>query len=339
MGQKKPKYPLNQCALYKCKSKKRLEQILAIETGDLKKIGTVIRYHTFYIDKKDTNEKRHITAPNPKIKQIQSRVLRLIQRVDRPEWLISGEKGKCYIDNGRYHLGSSYVLTMDIKSFYDNCKREYVYTFFRTKMLNEPDIAEILTDIVTFQGGIPTGCPTSQLIAYYAYEDMFKAIQECAAQFGCRFTLYVDDMTFSSQTPFDANRLKREVDLILRKYEHRAKASKSRYYGKEKDKPITGTIVTGKHTLDIPNRLQQQVFENFQATKNLNPAVATEDDEKRVLKLVGQIQAARNIDGNRFPEIKRITSRVQSGMASVKNKKPKHKSSNYKKEKIKLSSN
>ena len=146
-------------------------------------------------------------------------------------------------------------------------------------------------------------------------------------------------MTYSSQTPFDANRLKREVDLILRRYEHRAKASKSRYYGKEKDKPITGTIVTGKHTLDIPNRLQQQVFENFQATKNLNPAVATEDDEKRVLKLVGQIQAARNIDGNRFPEIKRITSRVQSGMASVKNKKTKHKSSNYKKEKIKLSSN
>lgn len=45
-------------------------------------------------------------------------------------------------------------------------------------MLNSPDVAKILTDIVTYNGGIPTGCPTSQLIAYYAYEDMFANIKK-----------------------------------------------------------------------------------------------------------------------------------------------------------------
>ena len=54
----------------------------------------------------------------------------LIQKVERPEWLVSGEKGKCYIDNGKKHIHSNYFLTMDIKKFYDNCEREYVFLFF-----------------------------------------------------------------------------------------------------------------------------------------------------------------------------------------------------------------
>ena len=45
--------------------------------------------------------------------------------------LISGEKGKCYIDNGKSHLNSNYFLTMDIKKFYDNCFREYVFFSLR----------------------------------------------------------------------------------------------------------------------------------------------------------------------------------------------------------------
>lgn len=54
-------------------------------------------------------------------------------------------------------------------------------------MQTSPDVAKILTDIVTYNGGIPTGCPTSQLIAFYAYEDMFKQIQQCAESYGCIF--------------------------------------------------------------------------------------------------------------------------------------------------------
>ena len=110
-------------------------------------------------------------------KQVQRRILRLIQFVERPEWVIAGTKEKSYIDNGKFHLKSNYALMVDIKKFYDNCQREYVYRFFRNRLLNSPDVAEILTNIVTYEGGIPTGCPTSQLLAYYAYEDMFTKIK------------------------------------------------------------------------------------------------------------------------------------------------------------------
>lgn len=125
-------------------------------------------------------EKRNITAPDRRIKEIQTRILQLLQKVERPEWLISGEKGKCYIDNGKKHIHSNYFLTMDIKKFYDNCEREYVFRFFRDRLLMAGDLAGLCTDIVTYEGGIPTGCPTSQLLAFYAYENMFNEISEVA---------------------------------------------------------------------------------------------------------------------------------------------------------------
>lgn len=236
------KYPLNQCALYKCNSKRKLEKTLTIEPGQLKLIDSVIKYSHFEIDKKDSTEKRQITAPKYTLKQVQRRILRLIQFIERPEWVIAGTKEKSYIDNGKFHLKSNYALMVDIKKFYDNCQREYVYRFFRDRLLNSPDVAEILTDIVTFEGGIPTGCPTSQLLAYYAYEDMFTKIKQIADDHGCLFSLYVDDMTFSSESPFNANSLKRDVDLVLRRYAHKPKYKKIKYYSKNDPKPITGIL-------------------------------------------------------------------------------------------------
>lgn len=109
------KYDITQCALYKCRTKKRLEYLLCLDLGGLKMIDSIIGYHKFEIDKKHSEEKRERTAPDKTLKAIQRRILYLLHRVIRPEWLISEEKQKCYIDNGKAHLNGKYVLTIIIK--------------------------------------------------------------------------------------------------------------------------------------------------------------------------------------------------------------------------------
>lgn len=320
---KAKKYPLNQCALYKCNSKRKLEKTLTIEQGQLKLIDSVIKYSHFEIDKKDSAEKRQITAPKYTLKQIQRRILRLIQFIERPEWVIAGTKEKSYIDNGKFHLKSNYALMVDIKKFYDNCKREYVYRFFRNKMLNSPDVAKILTDIVTYNGGIPTGCPTSQLIAYYAYEDMFANIKKFADKHGCLFSIYVDDMTFSSQKPFNKDVLKREIDIELRRYQHKPKYEKVKYYSKNDPKPITGTIITKDNTLVVPNKLQEKVYKGFQDVKKLDNNDNSEEAIKKISTLQGRIQASQNIEGpSKFPEIERITKQISKEHSSLESVNP-----------------
>lgn len=306
------KYDITQCALYKCRTRKRLEYLLRLDPGGLKMIDGIIGYHKFEIDKKHSDEKREITAPDKTLKAIQRRILYLLQRVIRPEWLISGEKQKCYIDNGKAHLNGKYVLTIDIKKFYDNCTREPVYQFFVQKLKTSPDVAEILTNIITYNGGIPTGCPTSQIMAFYAYSDMFSEIFDLAKQHGCKFTLYVDDMTFSSKEPFSPHQLSQMIDRVLRKYGHKPKYPKVKYYGPSDYKPITGTVVTPEYSLAVPNGLQKTIYDAFQTVKPLiGVETCSEEDARQILSLKGQIQAACNIEDGKFPEIRRLTNQIK----------------------------
>lgn len=310
MNRKRKKYPINQCLLYKCQSKRKLEKALVIKTGDLKLIDDAIRYHAFDIEKKETAEKRHIDAPAYTLKLIQARILQLIQCIERPNWLISGQKGKSYISNGEMHKDGNYCLTVDIKKFYDSCRREYVFRFFKDKMKTSSDVAAILTKIVTYKNGIPTGCPTSQLIAYYAYEDMFSEIKTTAELCGCKFTLYVDDMTFSSINPFDVKYLRREVDRILRRYGHKPKYKKVHYYSKNDNKPITGTILKPDHRLEIPNKLQKNIYDGFQEVKNTDPTNVDLDQLKRIRTLRGRIIAANTIQADRFIQMSCFIAKI-----------------------------
>ncbi len=309
MGKEFKRYDITQCALYKCKSPYLLKNRLQIKDEEYSSIASFIKYHSFQIDKKDGVEKRSITAPDKRIKEMQTRILQLLQKVERPDWLISGEKGKCYVDNGKMHINSNYFLTIDIKKFYDNCKREYVYSFFKKRMKMAGDIAGICTDIVTYEGGIPTGCPTSQLLAFYAYEDMFIEIQEIAEKYGCIYTVYVDDMTFSSDKPFLVNKMIREIDCVLRKYGHKPKYKKVKYYSHGQYVPITGTIVTGQHELKVPNRLQKRVYDDFQEIKKYQGTLG-EEEQRKLNSLKGRIQASENIEKGKFPEIKRLTNMI-----------------------------
>lgn len=298
------RYNINQCALYKCHKKSKLFELLHVEKLDTKKL---VHYRISYILKPKTGEKRLIYIPTDDLKNIQRRLLFLIQHIERPKWLYSGEIGKYYLDNGKEHLYNPYVLTIDIKKFYENCHRNYVYLFFINKMKTSPDVAKILTDITTFNKKIPTGSPTSQLIAFHAYEDMFYEINNLAKSHNCKFTLYVDDMTFSSSHPFNPKKLTYEIKTILHKYKHGLSNKKVKYYSKNMAKDITGLILTKNNQVAIPNRLQRKIYDNFSKIKNYEKMTVY---DKKIIEsintLKGQLQAAKNIKPNVFPKITRI---------------------------------
>lgn len=172
------------------------------------------------------------------------------------------------------------------------------------------DIAGICTDIVTYEGGIPTGCPTSQLLAFYAYENMFIEIKAVSEKYGCIYTVYVDDMTFSSINPFPEKKMVCENDCILRKYGHKPKYKKVKYYTQGRYVPITGTVVTSRHELKVPNKLQKRVYDDFQEVKKYQGMSLSDAQQKKINSLRGRIQASENIENGKFPEIKRLTNMI-----------------------------
>ena len=137
---------------------------------------------------------------------------------------------------------------------------------------------------------------------------MFNEIYEVAYKYGCIYTVYVDDMTFSSKDTFDVKKMKSEIDQKLRKYGHKPKYKKVKYYSHGQYVPITGTIVTGNHELKVPNRLQKRVYDDFQEIKSFEGRKLTSEEQIKINSLKGRVQASENIEPGKFPEIKRLTN-------------------------------
>ena len=285
---KSKKYDLHQCALYKCKSKKRLAEILLVDLNCIKNSKDFIKYHSFCSTSKDNNKERLINAPQPFLKKIQKRLLELLRPINRPEWVMFGEQCKSYVKNAAAHQYSPYCVTMDIKGFYDHCHRDAVYRFCVDKLKTAPDVADILTNFMTWEQRIPTGSPVSQLLAYHAYEDMFCEINDYANSIEARFTLYVDDMTISSQNTFDPKKITAKVGDILRSYGHALSKNKTKYYSNDDFKLITGVAISPAHQLLIPNKLRFKIHNEVMRINSTKHSVNTS-------RLNGQLQAARAI--------------------------------------------
>lgn len=306
---KETRYPFDQCALYKCTTKRSLYEYLKVDSFEMHAILKTMHYNEFTRPKKNSDELRTITAPSKALKGIQRRILSLLQRVKRPEWLMSGELGKNYITNVEFHRGNDYCLTIDISKFYDNCTREYVYCFFKNKLKCNSDVAKILTDLSTYQDGIPTGTPVSQMLAYYAYEDMFVEIYDFATLNGLKFSLYVDDMTFSSENNFNSRRVTYKIKKILNRYGHTLKTKKTHYYSKHNSKLVTGVIITSNKLLSTPNSRRKKIIDEVNTINDEN------FDEKKALSLLGKVSAARQIEPNIFPSIK---NNVEKKLAQIR---------------------
>lgn len=299
----KTSIPLNQCALYKCKSKKRLAELLNLEAVDLASVQDWIVYKKKLEPKSTEGEYRTIYAPGTKLKKVQSRIKVLLERIEKPEWVFSGAKGKCHVDNGAYHAGCRYFILADIASFYSGCTRDAVYRFFLNDLKTSPDVACKLADLTTVSDGgkcfIPTGSPASQLIAYFAYKEMFDELKRCADRYGCRFSLYVDDLTVSSERPMsNPKSIMDQMARTLRAYGHKMKREKTRYRGAHKDKVVTGVGVGRNGAICVPNKLGYGVI------RGMEEVLSGELTELE--STMGRIGAARQIRPGVFPEVQRI---------------------------------
>lgn len=178
------------CPLYGIQSKKMLKYVLRIKNGDLLRQDCVVSMISPYIDK--TKKPRLIEPPQAELKTVQKRMKTLLGKIQVPDNVFSGIKGKSYSDNARLHLGKSKrnLYKIDLTAFFPSISRETVYRFFFEDLCCSPDVAEILTNLTTvdlkklnqsnllevydflankgvkYYNHLISGAPTSQILSY-----------------------------------------------------------------------------------------------------------------------------------------------------------------------------
>lgn len=227
---------------------------------------------------------------------IQANLFKFLNRVERPDWVKSGRKGESYITNAEAHVNSLYGMKSDISDFYGSVTyRRIRHTFFNGFRMS-PDIAEILTILVTHYRRIPTGAAASMLMAYFAYEEMFQKIHEISEKNDIVFTLYVDDLSFSANTPIGMDFFYQVRDIV-QSYGFVLKWKKTKFYGFRKYKEFTGVGISAEGRLVVPNRHRKEIIDGYR--ESLSDCY----DENKIQSLRGKVNAARQIEPQIFPQI------------------------------------
>ena len=243
------------CPLYGIQSKKMLKYILHIKNGDLLRQDCVVSMISPYIDK--TKKSRLIESPQAELKTVQKRMKTLLGKIQEPDNVFSGIKGRSYSDNARLHLGKSKrnLYKIDLTAFFPSISRETVYRFFFEDLCCSPDVAEILTNLATVDlkklnqssllevydfltnkgvkcyNHLISGAPTSQILSYLVNHKMFDELQSLSDKNNVTMTVYVDDVVFSSEHKISSGSRKSVLSLI-QKYNYQVSRKKVKGYSK-----------------------------------------------------------------------------------------------------------
>lgn len=165
-------------------------------------------YHEFKIKSKN-GKVRDIVAPNEDLKvELQSlnSVFQYIFDKINIDFQVAYKKGKNILDNANIHKDKKFVYNVDLKDFYPSCKRDLVEKqlnfFFKNSFNGEVTQSEFM-DIVLHNGALFIGSPISGTLANVIISKAANYIKNIATKFGMEFSVYADDMTFSSDRYID----------------------------------------------------------------------------------------------------------------------------------------
>ena len=136
----------------------------------------------------------------PVLKAVQIRIKeRLLQRVVFPTYLHGSLRGCSPRTNAKMHVRAKITFAEDITQFFPSASQTLVRrTWLRFFGFSE-DVADLLTDLTTLNGGLPQGAVTSSYLANLIFWDYEPCLVKTLASRGLTYSRYVDDVTVSSR--------------------------------------------------------------------------------------------------------------------------------------------
>lgn len=244
------------CFLYGLLSTRKLKELLHIRRNVYCKSSFINPKINVYIDKNN----RIIEAPDADIKAIQRIIAKALSRIAYPSFIFSGIKERGYRKIETLHRDFPNTLCIDIRKFFYNIPRDAVYFFFKKELLNSPDVSEILTNLLCVDlaaknycgsetikslirqqqikpNHLIAGAPTSTNLSYLVNRSMFEELNRLAEESHCLFSLYVDDLIFSSDQSISEAFIENVVH-ILNKYHYSIATEKTRLFRSGEKKKI-----------------------------------------------------------------------------------------------------
>ncbi|MDX8289111.1 reverse transcriptase domain-containing protein [Metabacillus indicus] len=213
-------------------------------------------YKQFTIPKKVKGE-RQILAPIKSLKILQQKLNYIFSLHYTPRFTTHGfAENRNVVTNAKMHLRKKNVLNFDLEDFFLSINFGRVRGVLINHFDMSEDVATVIANICCYNNQLPQGAPTSPILSNMVCYSMDKAMQSVAKQFGCTYTRYADDITFSTtKNTFPkalAYRLENRYLLgdkiveILNDSSFKVNENKTRLLDKKQRMEVTGITVSEK---------------------------------------------------------------------------------------------
>ncbi len=306
MKKDRKRYPINQSPLYKIKSIDSLAKVLNCDLNTLNRI--VLRGSlNYFFTHLDGTSNRELNVPKSQLKRLHIRLNNLLSRIRTPDYLNSGIKGRSHIKNASDHLSDSALVKTDIKSFYRSTTEVIVRKGFSKVFLCTKEVSEMLAKICCVNGHLPTGSPISQSVAFFVNLGMFNHIYGYSKSRDIKFSLYVDDLTFSGK------RIPKNFLSYISNYVKKSKGygcHKFRTYRSSTPKIVTGVVIDNG-VLKVKNSHREKIKSLLNKYDQIVENNNFDDKYTRnyFQKLIGSLFSAGQINGRYYQLGKDIVTR------------------------------
>lgn len=191
-------------SLYPLHSWRQLERVSGLTRVEIRTAAATANdaYLEWQVPKPGNSGKiRHIEAPDSRLMYVLRRIDRdLMRTVTLPESMLGGVRGKSIIDNAHRHANCRELLTIDVKDYFPSLTTHAVRRAVKRVFGAADDIADALAALMTRNGHVPQGAPTSTSIANLCMLPVEARLAEIGQGHGLTHSIWVDDIAFSGRS-------------------------------------------------------------------------------------------------------------------------------------------
>lgn len=251
-------------------SVKQLQYLIVMAWKDRKLYGKPLGcsfddYYTTYLLPKKSGGNRTITAPSKMLKSLQKTILKFLLRdVQLTDCVHGFRSGHSTLTNALPHVGKDLVINLDIKNFFPNVKFEQIHRALRRELGEKLSSGSIrfLAEVCSYKGSLPTGAPTSPVVANIILTPLDKSLLSVCNRYGISYSRYADDLTFSGSS--DVKKIIPFVKKCLSGFGLEIESKKLNLYRRGRRQVVTGIVVNDK--VNLPRKIRRQLRAAVHAT-------------------------------------------------------------------------
>ena len=222
------------------------------------------------------------------------------------------------LNSARIHSGKKWILKMDIKSFYDSVPSYEIQRVVSKvcRRINQNDNSLNYLSLVTINGKLPTGAPTSPHIANACFKRIDKEIMSVSSAFGVDYTRYVDDLTFSSYCKETLEIVEKRVTTLLAFQGYKINKKKTKYISDNKQQNILGLVVNNNR-VRLPKDFKRKIramlhsYAIYICNTNIKDTKHLAWDIKKEQQLSGYISYICHVDSRFYVQLKRYAQKLE----------------------------